>query len=64
MDITEKNEGAKSSDDEIVKLNQGLLKWISGHIEEDPICDLRPIFADYDNHMNTLDKVCFNSIHF
>ena len=49
--------GKNNSDEEVVKLNEALLKWITGHIKDDPICDLRPIFEDYKNHMTALDQV-------
>ena len=56
-EVEEQKESTLTSDDEIINLNKALAKWVSGHVENDPICDLRPIFADYQKHMERLDEV-------
>ena len=49
--------GTVTSDDEIRKLNSGLLSWVKKCLENDPICDLRPVMKDYKKYMDEMDKV-------
>lgn len=46
----------QSGDGEVSNLNKALLKWIEKHINENAVCDLRPIFEDYRKHMERIDK--------
>lgn len=50
-----------TSDKEIEKLNKSLLEWIEAHVKRDPICDFRPVFNDYKNYMDKIDKRFGNS---
>ena len=53
----EEPKDVKTSDDEIKQLNLGVLKWIRLCLDNDPICDLRPVFEDYKKYIDKLDKV-------
>lgn len=53
----EEPKDVKTSDDEIKQLNLGVLKWIRLCLDNDPICDLRPVFEDYKKYIDKLDKL-------
>ena len=46
-----------TADTEVQNLNLALLKWIDKHLNENAVCDMRPIFDDYKRHMEKIDKV-------
>ena len=60
----EEPKDAKTSDDEIKQLNLGVLKWIRLCLDNDPICDLRPVFEDYKKYIDKLDKVRLDKIDY
>ena len=60
---TSQSTSSKTSDDEIKQLNAGVMKWIKLCLDNDPICDLRPVFEDYKKYIEKLDKVGFSSIN-
>jgi len=45
-----------TADTEVQNLNLALLKWIDKHLNENAVCDMRPIFDDYKRHMEKIDK--------
>ncbi|XP_065070715.1 nuclear pore complex protein Nup50-like [Rhopilema esculentum] len=42
--------------EQITALNVSVLSWIKKHIDENPLIDLTPVFADYTKHMNDIEK--------
>merc|ERR1711892_302366 len=54
---TSQSTSSKTSDDEIKQLNAGVMKWIKLCLDNDPICDLRPVFEDYKKYIEKLDKL-------
>ena len=60
---TSQSTSSKTSDDEIKQLNAGVMKWIKLCLDNDPICDLRPVFEDYKKYIEKLDKVGFSSTY-
>lgn len=37
-------------------LNLSVLNWIKQHLDTNPYCILSPIFKDYENHLNEMEK--------
>ncbi|XP_076806606.1 nuclear pore complex protein Nup50-like [Clavelina lepadiformis] len=43
-------------DRHLAALNRSVSQWITDHVERNPLCDLSPIFRDYQKHLEDLDE--------
>lgn len=50
-DLKENNNTIYSN---VKALNQELCKWVTKHVNENPICNLSPVFDDYKNYINDI----------
>ncbi len=41
---------------QLKSLNEGVLKWIQGHVTQNPYCILTPVFKDYETHLAKIEK--------
>ncbi|XP_033107039.1 nuclear pore complex protein Nup50-like [Anneissia japonica] len=41
---------------QLQSLNTSVLAWIKKHVDENPVCDLSPIFKDYKKHLADIEK--------
>ncbi|XP_071955211.1 nuclear pore complex protein Nup50-like [Antedon mediterranea] len=41
---------------QLKSLNKCVLEWIQKHINQNPLCDLSPIFEDYKKHLSDIEK--------
>ncbi|XP_034019626.1 nuclear pore complex protein Nup50 [Thalassophryne amazonica] len=41
---------------QLTALNCSVRDWITKHVNSNPLCDLNPIFRDYERHLATLDR--------
>ncbi|TRY67965.1 hypothetical protein DNTS_006118 [Danionella cerebrum] len=51
--------GSRSSKEynrQLTALNCSVRDWISKHVDENPLCDLNPIFRDYERHLASIDQ--------
>ncbi|XP_070575048.1 nuclear pore complex protein Nup50-like [Ptychodera flava] len=40
---------------QLKNLNQSVSEWIQKHVKETPLCDLTPVFRDYEKHLKVLE---------
>ncbi|XP_040295076.1 nuclear pore complex protein Nup50 isoform X2 [Bufo bufo] len=52
------NRSVSSSDynKQLASLNCSVRDWIVKHVNANPLCDLTPIFKDYDKHLSTIEQ--------
>lgn len=52
--------GSSSSNKEynrqLTALNYSVRDWITKHVNDNPLCDLNPIFRDYERHLATIES--------
>nr|CAB3264515.1 nuclear pore complex protein Nup50 [Phallusia mammillata] len=55
---TASNDSQKAADynRHLGALNKSVSKWIADNVEKNPLCDLTPIFKDYQKHLATIDE--------
>ncbi|XP_028305356.1 nuclear pore complex protein Nup50 [Gouania willdenowi] len=41
---------------QLTALNVSVRNWISKHVDENPLCDLNPIFRDYEHHLTAIEQ--------
>ncbi|XP_014827636.1 PREDICTED: nuclear pore complex protein Nup50 [Poecilia mexicana] len=41
---------------QLTALNQSVRDWISKHVNDNPLCDLNPIFRDYERHLASIER--------
>uniref|UniRef100_A0A3B5M309 Nuclear pore complex protein Nup50 n=1 Tax=Xiphophorus couchianus TaxID=32473 RepID=A0A3B5M309_9TELE len=41
---------------QLTALNQSVRDWISKHVNDNPLCDLNPIFRDYERHLASIEQ--------
>ncbi|XP_071190431.1 nuclear pore complex protein Nup50 isoform X3 [Salvelinus alpinus] len=41
---------------QLTALNCSVRDWITKHVNGNPLCDLNPIFRDYEKHLSSIDK--------
>ncbi|XP_051911073.1 nuclear pore complex protein Nup50 [Hippocampus zosterae] len=41
---------------QLTALNCSVRDWISKHVDDNPLCDLQPIFRDYERHLATVER--------
>lgn len=54
---TEKNSNLDEYYSKLKGLNESVAKFIKTHVEANPFINLQPVFKDYDNYINDLDKL-------
>ncbi|XP_012696842.2 nuclear pore complex protein Nup50 [Clupea harengus] len=55
------NSGATNSSSteyrrQLTALNCSVRDWITKHVNDNPLCDLNPIFRDYERHLGSIEK--------
>ncbi|XP_055046920.2 nuclear pore complex protein Nup50 isoform X4 [Misgurnus anguillicaudatus] len=48
--------GSKEYNRQLTALNCSVRDWITKHVNDNPLCDLNPIFRDYERHLASIDK--------
>ncbi|XP_077399806.1 nuclear pore complex protein Nup50 isoform X2 [Vanacampus margaritifer] len=48
--------GGKEYSRQLTALNCSVRDWISKHVDDNPLCDLQPIFRDYERHLATIER--------
>ncbi|KAM9772297.1 nuclear pore complex protein Nup50 isoform 1-T5 [Syngnathus typhle] len=48
--------GGKEYGRQLTALNCSVRDWISKHVDDNPLCDLQPIFRDYERHLVTIER--------
>ncbi|XP_077357597.1 nuclear pore complex protein Nup50 [Festucalex cinctus] len=48
--------GSKEYSRQLTALNCSVRDWISKHVDDNPLCDLQPIFRDYERHLATIER--------
>lgn len=43
-------------DKQLTALNCSVRDWISKHVDDNPLCDLNPIFRDYERHLASIER--------
>lgn len=41
---------------QLAALNRSVRDWISKHVDDNPLCDLNPIFRDYERHLASIER--------
>lgn len=41
---------------QLTALNCSVRDWITKHVNDNPLCDLNPIFRDYERHLATIER--------
>uniref|UniRef100_H3C914 Nuclear pore complex protein Nup50 n=1 Tax=Tetraodon nigroviridis TaxID=99883 RepID=H3C914_TETNG len=41
---------------QLTALNCSVRDWIAKHVDDNPLCDLNPIFRDYERHLATIER--------
>ncbi|XP_061662344.1 nuclear pore complex protein Nup50 [Syngnathoides biaculeatus] len=41
---------------QLTALNCSVRDWISKHVDDNPLCDLQPIFRDYERHLASIER--------
>lgn len=41
---------------QLTALNCSVRDWIAKHVNDNPLCDLQPIFRDYERHLATIER--------
>lgn len=41
---------------QLTALNCSVRDWIAKHVNDNPLCDLNPIFRDYERHLATIER--------
>lgn len=41
---------------QLTALNCSVRDWITKHVNDNPLCDLNPIFRDYERHLSTIES--------
>ncbi|XP_046561463.1 nuclear pore complex protein Nup50-like isoform X2 [Haliotis rubra] len=57
--VKSENGGSKSESEFLMNLkslNQSVVTWIQQHVDKNPFCILTPIFKDYEEHLEELEK--------
>ncbi|XP_061524213.1 nuclear pore complex protein Nup50 isoform X2 [Phycodurus eques] len=47
---------AKEYGRQLTALNCSVRDWISKHVDDNPLCDLQPIFRDYERHLASIER--------
>lgn len=50
------NSRSKEYSSQLTALNRSVRDWISKHVNDNPLCDLNPIFRDYERHLATIES--------
>ncbi|KAK7896759.1 hypothetical protein WMY93_022084 [Mugilogobius chulae] len=50
------NTGSKEYSRQLTALNCSVRDWITKHVNDNPLCDLNPIFRDYERHLTSIEK--------
>ncbi|XP_072310022.1 nuclear pore complex protein Nup50 [Eucyclogobius newberryi] len=48
--------GYKEYSRQLTALNCSVRDWITKHVNDSPLCDLNPIFRDYERHLTSIEK--------
>lgn len=48
--------GNKEYSRQLTALNCSVRDWITKHVNDNPLCDLNPIFRDYERHLASIEK--------
>ncbi|XP_057710513.1 nuclear pore complex protein Nup50 isoform X2 [Corythoichthys intestinalis] len=48
--------GRKEYGRQLTALNCSVRDWISKHVDDNPLCDLQPIFRDYERHLAGIER--------
>ncbi|KAF5906774.1 nuclear pore complex protein Nup50, partial [Clarias magur] len=47
---------SKEYNRQLTALNCSVRDWITKHVNDNPLCDLNPIFRDYERHLSTIES--------
>lgn len=47
---------SKEYNRQLTALNYSVRDWITKHVNDNPLCDLNPIFRDYERHLASIEK--------
>ncbi|KAL6459940.1 hypothetical protein MHYP_G00316990 [Metynnis hypsauchen] len=50
------NSSSKEYNRQLTALNCSVRDWITKHVNDNPLCDLNPIFRDYERHLASIEK--------
>lgn len=48
--------GSREYSRQLTALNCSVRDWISKHVDDNPLCDLNPIFRDYERHLASIER--------
>ncbi|KAI3366394.1 hypothetical protein L3Q82_000451 [Scortum barcoo] len=48
--------GSKEYSRQLTALNCSVRDWITKHVNDNPLCDLNPIFRDYERHLASIER--------
>ncbi|XP_077449473.1 nuclear pore complex protein Nup50 isoform X2 [Stigmatopora argus] len=49
-------DGGREYRRQLTALNCSVRDWISKHVDDNPLCDLQPIFRDYERHLASIER--------
>ncbi|XP_072408446.1 nuclear pore complex protein Nup50 isoform X1 [Chiloscyllium punctatum] len=53
---TRSKTGCNEYNKQLAALNCSVRDWITKHVNENPLCDLTPIFRDYEKHLTSIEQ--------